>query len=124
MRSTSLPALLGLFFFAGAATASTNSLVPIAAGTWVRDGTACQDAPFAAQFSFDGQAFAGPHASGCRTKVLSHDSDSYRMSTTCTALGDGTPTAKTTEVQRLTIVSPTTVRFSHSKDTAIYHHCP
>ncbi len=81
------------------------SAIHLKPGIYVAAGTACKDAPFAAMSRWDGVGFGGPHDSRCRTEVLRHEGNSFDVSTTCSALGDGTPTRPTTFKARLTIVN-------------------
>ena len=60
-------------------------------GSYVQKGVPCKDAPFAVMKSWDGVGFFGPHSSRCTTRVLSHHGNKFNTSTTCTAIGDGTP---------------------------------
>ena len=60
-------------------------------GVFVREPYACKDAPNAAIRVWDGAAFSGAGSSKCTTRVLSRQGEQFRISTTCSALGDGTP---------------------------------
>ncbi len=60
-------------------------------GTYVLEGSGCKEPPFAAMKSWDGVGFAGPHATQCKSRVLSRHGSQFTLSTTCAALGDGTP---------------------------------
>ena len=106
------------------AQVEARSLLPLEAGTYVREGVDVVDAPFAALVAYDGSAFSGPHSSACRSKLLSHRGATYRLSTTCEALGDGTPAVATTEVERVVVVSPTRMRFARGDDVALYRLAP
>ncbi len=97
--------------------------LPIDRGTWVREGYACHDAPFAAMFSYDGQSISGPHSSRCETSVVAQAGTTYDVSTTCRGLGDGTPDAPFTEAERFTVESATRVEFAHRQDRAEYRWC-
>ena len=60
-------------------------------GTYVVASSDCKEPPFAVMKSWDGVGFFGPHASKCKSRVLSSQGNQFTMSTTCAALGDGTP---------------------------------
>ena len=60
-------------------------------GTYVLESSECKQPPFAAMKSWDGAGFFGPHASGCTSRLLSRHGKRFSLSTTCTALTDGTP---------------------------------
>jgi len=60
-------------------------------GVFVREPYACKDAPNAAIRVWDGAAFSGAGSSKCTTRVLSRQGEQFKISTTCSALGDGTP---------------------------------
>lgn len=60
-------------------------------GTYVLESAECKEPPFAAMISWDGVGFSGPHASRCTSRVLNRHGNQFALSTTCSALGDGTP---------------------------------
>jgi hypothetical protein len=112
---------LGMFLAISAeAPAEAKDLLPLAHGTYVREDFDAADAPFAAILEYDGSAFSGPHSSACVSKVLDHDGAKYRVSTTCSAAGDGSPAAPYTEKERIVVQSPTRMQFTHGDDMAIY----
>jgi hypothetical protein len=123
MRITHALTIAGLLI-AGSAHAAQHDLLPLQSGTYVRDGASVQDAPLAALIIYDGAAISGPHSSACRSTVLSHHGAMYRLSTTCAALGDGTPAVAYTETQRIVVRSRTTMRFAHGEDVASYRLAP
>lgn len=102
------------------AHATSNDLLPIERGTYVRDGADATDPPFVAMLAYDGSSFSGPHSSACTSTLLEHRDANYRVSTTCLADGDGTPAAPHTEQADIVVQSTTRLRFSHGDDTAIY----
>ena len=65
--------------------------LPLKHGTYVLANIACKEPPLAAMMSWDGVGFSGPHASKCVSHVLSHHGSRFSVTTTCSALGDGTP---------------------------------
>ncbi len=114
---------------AGFLTLSSNlafaqDLLPVEHGTYVREGTSVDDAPFAAILEYDGTTIAGPHSSACRSTVVSREGNEYRVSTTCDALGDGTPATPYTEEERVVVESARTIRFAHGTDVASYRLAP
>ena len=58
-----------LLLATGVAPAAT---LPFSPGTYVQAGVPCDDPPFAATFDYDGHRFSYPHASKCRSAVVSH----------------------------------------------------
>jgi len=60
-------------------------------GVYVREPAQCKGAPNAAIMSWDGVGFSGPHSSKCKSTVLSKNGKKYEISTSCSALGDGSP---------------------------------
>jgi hypothetical protein len=60
-------------------------------GTYVLEHTECKEAPFAAMMSWDGVGFFGPHATRCKSRVLSRHGSQFTLSTSCAARGDGSP---------------------------------
>ena len=60
-------------------------------GTYVVASSDCKEPAFAVMKSWDGVGFSGPHSSKCTSRVLSRHGNQFTMSTTCAALGDGTP---------------------------------
>jgi hypothetical protein len=112
--------LAAAMLVAASAHAETKDLLPLAHGTYVREGYDAEDAPFAAILEFDGSTFSGAHSSACVSEVLDHDGAKYRVRTTCFAEGDGTPAAPYSEKERIVVQSPTRMQFTHNDDTAIY----
>ncbi len=97
-------------FVASSGLAQKNQL-SLKHGTYVLADSGCADPPFAAMMFWNGTGFSGAHASKCTTHVLSHRGNHYKVSTTCTALGDGTPEPAGSEdavTLSLTRVSDTT----------------
>ncbi len=116
---------LGLALAAGGTAAAT---LPLKAGDFVREGTPCADAPFAAQFSYRAGAFAYPHATQCRSVVARRRGQAYEVRETCAALGDGTPATATAVTTRYRVLSPTRVevtkRYGTDRAAAMYRRCP
>ena len=102
------------------APAQAKDLLPLAHGTYVREEFDAVDPPFAAILEYDGSTFSGPHASACASRILDHDGAKYRISTTCSAQGDGTPAVPYTEKERIVVQSPTRMQFTHGDDMAVY----
>jgi hypothetical protein len=119
MRAAHILVVAGLFF-AVSAQAGAKDLLPIEHGTYVREGVDAADPPFAAIFEYDGATISGPHSSQCTSTVTSHEDEKYLLSTTCNALGDGTPAAPYTEEERVVVRSATRVKFAHGHDVEAY----
>jgi len=90
-----------------AATSTQAAVLPLRPGTFVLTGVPCRHAAFGALFTYDGRQFSYPHASGCRSVILSQTGRAYRLSETCSTLGDGSPTARVTTITSYKITSPT-----------------
>ena len=82
--------------------------LPLSPGTYVRADVTCDDPPFAATFDYDGHRFSYPHASNCRSTIVSRQGRTYRVRETCSALGDGSPARPDTNLTAYTIASPRT----------------
>lgn len=109
--------------FHGLAIAQQDQL-SLRHGTYVLTSVACKDAPFAAIMAWDGEAFSGPHSSKCRSSVQ-HHGNQFTVSTTCDALGDGTPDRSkyvdTFELTRLSSISFSIAR--NEQPQTIYRFC-
>ena len=109
-------ATLGLaLLFTSVAVAQT---LPLRHGVYVLESSKCDDAPDAAISVWDGVGFSGAHSSGCTSNISNLADGSYRVSTKCTALGDGTPDqagANFEEMMTLKHVSST--KFTATKAT-------
>lgn len=100
-----------------AATLMTALVMPLAAvaqsaplslkqGVYVARPYPCKGAPNTAILQWDGTGFSGAHSSKCTTRVLSHVGTRYDLSTTCSAMGDGSPdTSGYVDLRSLTRVS-------------------
>ena len=72
-------------------SAVTAQTLPLRHGKYVVESSSCSDAPNAAILHWDGAGFSGAHSSQC-TSHSTHLSDgSYRVTTACMAVGDGSP---------------------------------
>ena len=114
------PVMLAVRIFALLALSATMAdaaVLPLRPGTFLLKGQPCANPALAAIFDYDGREFSYPHASRCRSTVLSHAGKTYRQRETCSALGDGSPARPITTVSTYEIRSPTEVRV---RDTA--HH--
>lgn len=114
-----------LLLMTGAVQAAT---LPLKAGTYVLTGVPCDEPPFAAMFDYDGNRFSYPHASKCRSTIVSRHGRVYRVREQCAALGDGSPTAPFTTVTNYKIVSQTRVallRADEKRDpvSRVYRRC-
>jgi hypothetical protein len=121
MKTGSLAGLLAL-----AATAAAAGPLPLKPGTYVLTGSPCADHANAAEFSYDGKAISDPHASHCRSKVLLKTGQAYRIATTCSGAGDGSPARPVTITSTYAVRSSTTVRLLKAEDHAdlAYRWCP
>jgi hypothetical protein len=123
MRLTNELIVAGLLVV-GCAQAAAQDLLPVEHGTYVREGFSAEDPPFAAIIEYDGTTLSGPHSNACRSTVLSHHGKDYLLSTTCAALGDGTPAAPYGEEERVVVQSSTKIRLAHGNDAASYRLVP
>ncbi len=77
-------------------------------GIYVAKPSSCKGAPNARILQWDGVGFSGAHSSRCTTRVLSHLGTRYELSTTCSAMGDGSPdTSGYVDLRSLTRTSAT-----------------
>ena len=115
----------GVMLVAAGADAAT---LPLKAGTYVREGSACRQAPFAVQFNYASGAFSYPHATQCRSTIVRHQGRSYVVNETCAALGDGTPAKADALTTRYRVLSPSRVEVQKlsvaDRTVAIYRRCP
>lgn len=91
----------------------------------MRERYSCKDAPNAAIRVWDGAAFSGAGSSKCTTRVLSRHGEQFRISTTCSALGNGAPDTSG-YADELSIVRLSDTRFVASKKglpDATYRWC-
>jgi hypothetical protein len=114
---------LGVMLF-GLAALSSSAILPLRPGNYVLTGQSCQDAPFAAMVTFDGRGFGGPHATHCTSAVLQQRGNDYRVHTTCTALGDGSPAKPSALVERYRITSQTSFERRAPGGLLAYRLCP
>ena len=110
MRKTSLAVLS--FALLAFPQGLTLTLKP---GVFVREPYACRDAPNAAIRVWDGTAFSTAGSSRCTTRVLSRKGEQFRISTTCSALGDGTPD-NSGYVEELLLTQQSDSRFTISRE--------
>ena len=108
-----------------ATTAAAAAVLPLRPGMFVLKDQPCADPAFAAMFQYDGREFSYPHASRCRSTVLSHVGRAWRRRETCYALGDGTPAVPLTTVSSYEIKSATEVLVSDEAHStaASYRWC-
>ena len=86
-------------------------------GTYVQAPVSCKEPPFAAMQAWDGVGFFGPHSSRCTSRVLSHHNNHFRISTSCKAIGDGTPDPDgQSYVETITLTRLSRVRFVKSSE--------
>ena len=113
---------LPLIMIAGVAQAAS---LPLRAGTYVLADVPCSDPPFAALFDYDGQHFSYPHATKCVSVITARAGATYGVRETCSALGDGTPTAPSTISARYRILSPdrVSIRQASAGKDRVYRRC-
>ena len=94
--------------------------LPLKHGNYVQESYSCTRPPFAAMMSWDGIGFSGPHSSRCTTRVLVRHENRYSISTSCAALGDGSPdNSKYVDSASVTLVSNTRFQLSKRSRRAI-----
>jgi hypothetical protein len=115
-----------LTLLACVATSTQAAVLPLRPGTYVLANTPCRDPALAGVFSYDGRQFSYPHASRCRSEILSSLGRTYRVRETCSALGDGAPAAPVTTILSYRIMSATQVWVSHPnrRFNSSYRWCP
>lgn len=94
-------------------------------GDYVQEPLACKDAPFAAILSWNGIGFSDPHSSQCRSRIVTQSGNRYKFTTTCAALGDGTPDASG-YVEKFTVTRLSSKRFELTdvaKPAVTYRWC-
>ncbi|MBB5060653.1 hypothetical protein HDF16_005389 [Granulicella aggregans] len=96
-------------------------------GTYVNASISCTASPFAAMRSWDGIGFSGPHSSRCMSRVLGHKGNHFKISTSCSAVGDGTPSpAGQIDIEKLSLIRLSNVDFVVSegaKPKTTYRWC-
>lgn len=102
------------------AAATQAATLPLVSGRYVLASLPCKDPPFAAMFDYDGHRFSYPHASSCRSTVVTRQGSVYRFRETCTALGDGSATASFTAFTVYKIVSPERVTLRRGRGDGAY----
>jgi len=104
---------------------AANAPLPLKSGTYVvSSDKPCEDAAFADVIEFDVRSFHGPHEAQCQSTTLDQHGRSYRVSTTCRALGDGTAATPSTFVRRVRITSRSTFVLTRDKADDVYALCP
>jgi hypothetical protein len=85
-------ATLGLvLFLAPYASRADSPALQLKQGVYVAGQ--CEHAPNAAILVWNGVGFSGAHSSQCVSKILSRRGSRFRVRTTCSAVGDGSPNA-------------------------------
>lgn len=126
MRPALLHLALTLTLILGSGPArAVDQALPLQAGTYVVSSyRPCQEAPLAGVTRYNGLSFEGPHASNCQTSLLRQRGSSYRVKTTCTAMGDGSPAVQSASVQDIRVKSRTALVVDHGKKKIEYGLCP
>jgi hypothetical protein len=83
-------------------------------GVFVREPYSCKDAPNAGIRVWDGVGFSGAASRKCTTRVMSHRGERFRISTTCSALGNGTPDTSG-YAEELSLIRGSETRFAVEK---------
>jgi hypothetical protein len=65
--------------------------LPVKHGVYVQKAVACKGAPNAANRVWDGIGLSGAHSSKCTSRIVSRNGSTFKMTTACSALGDGFP---------------------------------
>lgn len=87
-------------------------------GIYVDQSVSCKEAPLASMRSWDGVGFSGPHSSRCTSQMVNHHGNEFRVTTSCAALGDGTPTPSgKVDVETITVTQLSHVSFESSSAT-------
>ena len=66
-------------------------------GVYVEKHEQCKGAPIKAIMIWDGVGFFGAHSSRCTSRVLRRDKNRFQVSTSCSALGEGSPSGPRTD---------------------------
>jgi hypothetical protein len=104
---------------------ATDKPLPLHPGTYViASYKPCQEAPLAGVSRFNGFSFEGPHASNCQTTVLRRRGSTYRIKTTCSAMGNGSPAVPSGSVQDIHIKSSSSFSVGNGKQRTEYRQCP
>jgi len=90
LRTISCKAAL-ISVFVPIPTFAQSAQLDLNPGTYVDARYKCDGAPNATLLTWDGKGFSGAHSSICSTRVLSRTGNTFRIQTTCAAVGDGTP---------------------------------
>lgn len=86
-------------------------------GAYVQASVSCNEPPFAAMQAWDRVGLSGPHTSGCTSRVLSHDNNHFRITTSCNAIGDGTPNSSGQDYsETILLIRLSPVRFVESSE--------
>ncbi|NHH80192.1 hypothetical protein [Burkholderia gladioli] len=114
-----------LFFSSIVFAAAAQAALPLHAGTYVdTQANECQDAPNTSILTYDGHGFGGAHSSHCVSTTVKRTGDEYELSTTCSALGDGTPVKPQKFKEKIHILSPERFSMQFSEGTQTYKLCP
>lgn len=65
--------------------------LPVKHGVYVQKTVACKGAPNAAIRVWNGIGLSGAHSSKCTSRIVSRNGSTFKMTTVCSALGDGSP---------------------------------
>jgi hypothetical protein len=123
-RLTSSIALVCAFLTATGASPAPKPL-PLEHGVYIQKAFACKGAPNAAVRVWDGVGLSGAHSSHCTSRIVSRTATTFTMSTTCAALGDGSPQPSgVAEEFTLSSVSKTAFVMSRRHERGIaYRRC-
>jgi len=106
-------------------TMASSATLPLRPGTYVETGSPCHDPALAALFDYDGRRFSYPHATNCRSVIQSHAGRTYRVTESCSALGDGSAAIPDTRQATYIVLSNSRVRIDRgpANTTSSYRWC-
>ena len=82
--------------------AQAGDVLRLKHGEYVLAKIPCQDAPFAAMKSYDGNGFGDPHSHDCHSRLAGRDGAGVKVETNCINAGEGAaPRITSTETVRL-----------------------
>jgi hypothetical protein len=94
-------------------------------GVYVQKAVSCKGAPNAAILVWDGIGLSGAHSSKCTSRIVSRNGSTFKMTTACSALGDGSPDSSgVTEESMVSSVSKTSFVIARGSQPGIaYRWC-
>lgn len=120
------PAMVAAWILIPCIALSQNHPLSLKHGTYVREPYPCKEQPNAAIMSWDGIGFSGAHSSRCASRILSSHGNQFKLSTSCDALGDGSPNPSGrsyVDTFSLTRLSNTRFTLDKTKAPGTYRWC-